>query len=76
MDLFDRLKNNPGPLGQHADAEGYYIFPKLEGSEPVAKIIFFASIIFLLTSIEVLLFNLAHPFIQSILFFLNRKEIP
>ena len=31
MDLFERLKNNPGPLGQHADAEGYYIFPKLEG---------------------------------------------
>ena len=31
MDLFERLKNNPGPLGQHAYAEGYYIFPKLEG---------------------------------------------
>lgn len=31
MDLFERLKNNPGPLGQHADSEGYYIFPKLEG---------------------------------------------
>lgn len=31
MDLFERLKNNPGPLGQHSDAEGYYIFPKLEG---------------------------------------------
>ena len=32
MDLFDKLKNNPGPLGQYADqAEGYFIFPKLEG---------------------------------------------
>jgi glycine C-acetyltransferase len=31
MDLFERLRNNPGPLGQHSDAEGYYIFPKLEG---------------------------------------------
>lgn len=32
MDLFDRLKNNPGPLGEHADdSEGYYMFPKLEG---------------------------------------------
>ena len=31
MDLFDRLKNDPGPLGKHADSEGYYIFPKLEG---------------------------------------------
>jgi len=32
MDLFEKLKSNPGPLGQYADvAEGYYIFPKLEG---------------------------------------------
>ncbi len=31
MDLFERLKNNPGPLGKYADTEGYYIFPKLTG---------------------------------------------
>jgi len=32
MDLFDKLKSNMGPLGQYAeDAEGYYIFPRLEG---------------------------------------------
>jgi len=32
MDLFEKLKNNMGPLGQWADiAEGYWIFPKLEG---------------------------------------------
>ena len=32
MDIFDRIKNNPGPLGQWAAvAEGYWIFPKLEG---------------------------------------------
>ncbi|MFK7808224.1 MAG: aminotransferase class I/II-fold pyridoxal phosphate-dependent enzyme [Saprospiraceae bacterium] len=32
MDIFDRIKNNPGPLGRWADvAEGYWIFPKLEG---------------------------------------------
>jgi glycine C-acetyltransferase len=31
MDLFERLKNNPGPLGKYADVEGYYIFPKLTG---------------------------------------------
>lgn len=31
-DLFDRFKSDLGPLGQYADeAEGYYIFPKLEG---------------------------------------------
>ena len=32
MDIFERIKNNPGPLGQWAEvAEGYWIFPKLEG---------------------------------------------
>jgi len=32
MDLFDRIIKDKGPLGQYADvAEGYYIFPKLEG---------------------------------------------
>lgn len=32
MDIFERIKQNPGPLGQFADyAEGYFIFPRLEG---------------------------------------------
>lgn len=32
VDIFDRIKENPGPLGQFADyAEGYFIFPRLEG---------------------------------------------
>ncbi len=32
MDLFNRIRDNAGPLGKYADvAEGYYIFPKLEG---------------------------------------------
>ena len=32
MDSFERIKQNPGPLGQFADyGEGYFIFPKLEG---------------------------------------------
>ncbi len=31
-DIFDRLRQNPGPLGQFADyEEGYFVFPKLEG---------------------------------------------
>jgi glycine C-acetyltransferase len=31
-DLFDRIKKNSGPLGQHKHfAEGYYMFPELEG---------------------------------------------
>ncbi|MEM1320330.1 MAG: pyridoxal phosphate-dependent aminotransferase family protein [Bacteroidota bacterium] len=32
MDIFDRIKKNPGALGRWADvAEGYWIFPKLKG---------------------------------------------
>ncbi len=32
LDIFDRIKENPGPLGQFADyGEGYFIFPRLEG---------------------------------------------
>ena len=32
MDIFDRIRDNMGPLGQYADvADGYYIFPKLTG---------------------------------------------
>jgi glycine C-acetyltransferase len=32
MDLFEKLRQNRGPLGQHAkDAHGYFTFPKLEG---------------------------------------------
>lgn len=31
-DLFEKLKGNRGPLGEHAkEAHGYYTFPKLEG---------------------------------------------
>ena len=31
-DIFERIKQNPGPLGQFSTyAEGYFIFPKLEG---------------------------------------------
>ena len=32
MDIFEKVLNRPGPLGQYRDqAEGYYMFPKLEG---------------------------------------------
>ena len=32
MDIFDRIANNKGPLGQHmAASHGYFTFPKLEG---------------------------------------------
>ncbi len=32
MDLFERIRNNSGPLGQYSRrADGYYMFPKLEG---------------------------------------------
>lgn len=32
MDIFEKIKKNMGPLGKYAEvAEGYYIFPRLEG---------------------------------------------
>jgi glycine C-acetyltransferase len=32
MDIFNRIKEHPGPLGRYAEkAEGYFIFPELEG---------------------------------------------
>ena len=32
MDIFDKIKENRGPLGQHQGiAHGYFMFPKLEG---------------------------------------------
>jgi len=32
VDLFEKLKKNRGPIGQHAkDSHGYFTFPKLEG---------------------------------------------
>ncbi len=32
MDLFEKIKRNRGPIGQHAkDSHGYFTFPKLEG---------------------------------------------
>jgi glycine C-acetyltransferase len=32
LDIFDRIRNDRGPLGQHArESHGYFTFPKLEG---------------------------------------------
>ena len=32
MDIFERIKSNRGPLGQHSkESHGYFTFPKLEG---------------------------------------------
>ena len=40
MDIFERIKRNPGPLGQYqSKAHGYFTFPKLEG-EIAAHMIF------------------------------------
>ena len=40
MDLFEKIKKNPGPLGQHAkDAHGYFTFPILEG-EITSRMVF------------------------------------
>ncbi len=32
LDIFERIKNNRGPIGQHSkESHGYFTFPKLEG---------------------------------------------
>lgn len=32
MDIFERIRNNRGPIGQHSkESHGYFTFPKLEG---------------------------------------------
>jgi glycine C-acetyltransferase len=32
VDIFEKIKKNPGPLGRYSDrAHGYFMFPKLEG---------------------------------------------
>jgi len=32
LDIFERIKTNRGPLGQHSkESHGYFTFPKLEG---------------------------------------------
>ena len=38
-DIFDKIKHNRGPLGQHAkESHGYFTFPKLEGEiAPIMK---------------------------------------
>ena len=37
-DLFEKLYANKGPLGKWAEqAEGYYVFPKLEGPIEVTE---------------------------------------
>ena len=39
-DLFDRFYKNKGPLGKWAEyAEGYFVFPKLEG--PISNRMYF-----------------------------------
>jgi glycine C-acetyltransferase len=40
VDLFEKIKKNRGPIGQHAkDSHGYFTFPKLEG-EIGSKMVF------------------------------------
>ena len=32
QDIFDKIRENRGPLGQYSkETQGYFIFPKLEG---------------------------------------------
>ncbi|MCT4664859.1 MAG: aminotransferase class I/II-fold pyridoxal phosphate-dependent enzyme [Flavobacteriales bacterium] len=65
MDLFEKLKGNRGPLGQHAkDAHGYFTFPKLEG--PISNRMHFRGKEVLTWSINNYLGFANHPEIRQV----------
>lgn len=65
MDIFERIKNNRGPLGQHAkESHGYFTFPKLEG--PIANRMTFRGKDVLVWSINNYLGLADHPEVRQI----------
>ncbi|MGF1565980.1 MAG: aminotransferase class I/II-fold pyridoxal phosphate-dependent enzyme [Flavobacteriales bacterium] len=64
MDIFERIRNNRGPLGQHArESHGYFTFPKLEG--PIANRMTFRGKEMLVWSINNYLGLANHPEIRK-----------
>lgn len=64
MDLFEKLNNRMGPLGQHRKAaEGYYMFPKLEG--PIASRMIFRGKELLVWSLNNYLGLANHPEVRQ-----------
>lgn len=65
MDIFERIRNNRGPLGQHArESHGYFTFPKLEG--PIANRMTFRGKEMLVWSINNYLGLANHPEIRKV----------
>lgn len=64
MDIFDKIKKNPGPLGQYQqEAHGYLTFPKLEG--PISNKMTFRGKEMLVWSINNYLGLANHPDIRK-----------
>lgn len=64
MDIFERIRNNRGPLGQHArESHGYFTFPKLEG--PISNRMQFRGKDMLVWSINNYLGMANHPEIRQ-----------
>lgn len=65
LDIFERIRNNRGPLGQHArESHGYFTFPKLEG--PISNRMQFRGKDMLVWSINNYLGMANHPEIRQI----------
>ena len=65
QDIFDKIKKNRGPLGQHAkESHGYFTFPKLEG--PISNRMTFRGKEMLVWSINNYLGLANHPEIRKV----------
>ena len=64
-DIFDKIRKNPGPLGQYAKvAHGYFAFPKLEG--PIANKMTFRGKEVLVWSLNNYLGLANHPEVRAV----------
>ena len=65
LDIFEKIKGNRGPLGQHSkEAHGYFTFPKLEG--PIANKMIFRGKEVLTWSINNYLGLANHPEVRQV----------
>lgn len=64
LDIFERIRNNRGPLGQHArESHGYFTFPKLEG--PISNRMIFRGKEMLVWSVNNYLGLANHPEVRK-----------
>ena len=65
QDIFDKIKKNRGPLGQHAkESHGYFTFPKLEG--PIGNRMMFRGKDMLVWSVNNYLGLANHPEVRKV----------